>query len=236
MDVKIAYRLLLLAFMALLIPFLMRGQEYDTISSASYKIMAYEAIKALKNGDILVALPSEKRKLTEIENSLQFDKLSDKERSRLIDLKEKTIEDRDEFNRGLITAMQSHFDFCNYLFTYDFHIKEILEGTDKGIFINTELEYDKSIKPMTSNRFILYKGTTNPSTTQGISAMILKNDDNTPLFGPLPYYARINKSALRCIIFGLFDRSECDIKFVKFVSKWNEDLHKFHKRVTSSQN
>jgi hypothetical protein len=189
---------------------------------------AQAAIASLKQGTLVVRLPSQRTKLEAMQAVMDDPNTSEAARRRLQTQKEFTIADTREFNLNARSAFQDNYDFSALLFIFDHSTDELQDGRSSGIFLDSTLEVDEAIQLRDPPFFFLRFG----STSSGVEAMVITDEHFRDLSKPFPFYQRLNDfSSFMNSIFFLFspNRKEEDIQRV--VDKLNKKLYKYHEMV-----
>ena len=170
---------------------------------------ARQQIESLKQGTLYVVLPTYKKKVALLKEQLAED-LSNGERTRITNLLQETVDERDGFGKSLTTAFDQAYKFSNYIFIEDQALPKLLKN-----IISTD---EQTI-------FFLDHGTTD----NGARALILSDHLRQKLQRPLPYFARTGRaSAIFEAIFGSNDLPWRDL--TKVVMKWDQRLLKFYQK------
>lgn len=85
-------------------------------------------IVALSEGTLLIRLPTNRKKIQAIEESLENPDLSDKSRERLNDMLEETRLETVQEQRAYAEAFESEYTFSDYAFFFDYDTPAVLEG------------------------------------------------------------------------------------------------------------
>ncbi len=207
---------------------LLSGSTVTAQSSAKQRSM--EAIQALREGAIVVRLPSKRNKLKALNEALAKDNLDAKTRARYEAEIEKTIEKRDRYNRELVNAMEELYDFSALYFVYDTAVVQLKSGVKEGIFVNENLESDPQIRLEEKTFFVLRMGTTKKGSTTGLEALVVADSALDDLTAPFPYYVRTNHWAR--VFLRIFSPKKVIKKDARrVVGKLNKNLHGYHERV-----
>lgn len=219
-------RLLFLLFFALGCPLLLPAQEASDELHRNPK----DAIIALKQGTLVVRLPSNQRKIKALEASL--DKAEpNTSRARWLEKElAYTRESTLEFNTNMVKALNEAYTFSGLRFTYDYFTPQIKAGQWEGIFLNDGLEVDPAIEPGEGETFLLTFGRTQKEASDGIEAMVLMTDQLDRFAKPFPYYQRLND--FEAFIGSLFPKeNQKEEDAMRLVGKLDKKLYKFHDRV-----
>ena len=187
------------------------------------------AIKNLKAGVLLVRLPSERRKLEELDRRIASDRLDAKSRERLKGLKEEVIKDRDKTNQEFVSAFSSKYNFSEIFFFYDTSSVAIKNGAQDGVFLDKEMNLVPSISLKSRPFLVLRSGSLKENTT-GLEALVVMNEQFEDLTRPFPYYVRmrgIGHLLAKVLNPGKVSRRSG----LKLAEKLNLKLWEFHKAI-----
>jgi hypothetical protein len=127
------YRVAFIAFLMLGFS-LLEAQESDLpVQYSTDRTSAFEDIKALKNGALIVRLRTNSKKVDAYRSAGN--------ESLALKLEEQLI----ERNRNMLLGFKQNFNFCSVYFIYSNDYKYLLEGRRSGYFVNDKLEIDSSI-------------------------------------------------------------------------------------------
>jgi hypothetical protein len=159
------------------------------------KIVSAWQINELKNGALVVRLRTNKKLIDALRAEGKEEMASEKEAEQFI------------INKNTVIAYVRNFSFCKLYFTYSNNSDTLLKGARTGIFLDTNLVVDPTIK-MTENFYLLaerdyafnssigfvredsaglVKETGNPVREMGV---VIKNKYGHQLKGPFPYYVK----------------------------------------------
>ncbi|NNC82931.1 MAG: hypothetical protein HKN79_05075 [Flavobacteriales bacterium] len=198
-------------------------------------ITAKDQIQKLKNGALLVRLPT-KRPSIDAMREKGLNKQADALQSKVF-----------AQNLDIVESFRSQFDFCPVYFFYSHDSKYVRElQLDSVLFLNDDLEEDESIKVVEDDYFTAeftllapkqYKVKNIPDSQEKNSnyrneakyygganmrfhALIIKDEEFTQLDNPFPYYTRTLNSFF-------IKRKMADV-----VSIMNGKLYRYHSNVT----
>lgn len=193
------------------------------------------AIKSLKDGTLIVRLPSKTKKIEALKKILSDKTIDAGDKRRTKKLLDNTIRERDNYRKEIMEAFAEHYSFSNYLFINDTSSVSLKKGVKQGIFLHKELYVDAELKLETPDYFLLRNGTTDPSKSAGIEAFIVANSQNEDLEKPFPYYVKRNDFAT--MLSKLFSpKKSMSISANKSITKLNSNLQKFYSRVVGGLN
>jgi hypothetical protein len=189
------------------------------------------AIIALKQGTLVVRLPSNQRKIKALEASL--DKAEpNTSRARWLEKElAYTRESTLEFNTNMVKALNEAYTFSGLRFTYDYFTPQIKTGQWEGIFLNEDLEVDPSIGPGEGQPFLLTFGRTQKEASDGIEAMVLMTNKLERFPKPFPYYQRLND--FEAFIGSLFPKdNQKEEDALRLVGKLDKKLNKYYNQAS----
>jgi hypothetical protein len=167
------------------------AQRDDIVLTKEKKEYAFNSIKELKDGAMVVRLKTNQRKIEIIERNLRNTKLSKGQRKRQAAILAGTLQRRDEFNKAIGAMFLDSFDFCPVYLMYDTCSRALNKGVREGLFLGKNKEVDPSIKIKEANIFIVnYKerGAEFPYDVLRVRKLKEKLED------PFPYYVALRAS------------------------------------------
>ena len=106
---------------------------------------AANAIKEVKKGGLVILIPSHKEKFKAVNRLLQSKELSEKKKEKIRLDKENDLENIREYSKKMIGAFREGYDFSPLYFLPDSSFNAFKKGQRKNIFLNDNMEIDKSI-------------------------------------------------------------------------------------------
>lgn len=190
------------------------------------KAIGAEAIVDLKEGALLVRLPSKRRKIQHLEGLIADRDLAEKTRKRLRKDLENTINERNRYNIQLTKAFDSLFTFTEVYFLYDSAMVVLNKGERSGFFLDKNLELDQN-KTLKTEQFLVARiGSTDASKTTAIEAIVIMDKKGKDLERPFPYYVRSNGFG-RVLLGIFFPKKRLKKDAYRTVAKLNKQLGKF---------
>lgn len=181
----------ILLFILLMLGSNIFAQRDDIVLTKEKKEFAFESIKELKEGAMVVRLKTHQRKIEIIERNLRSPKLTKAQRKREEAILAGTLKNRDEFNEAISTIFRDSFSFCPVYIMYDTCSKALNSGVKEGLFLGRDGKLDPSIKIETDNVFIVnYKkrGAEFPFDVLRVRKVEEKLEE------PFPYYVALRES------------------------------------------
>ncbi|BDS14786.1 hypothetical protein [Aureispira anguillae] len=167
------------------------AQRDDIVLTKEKKEFAFNSIKELKNGVLVVRLKTNQRKIEILERTLRDPNLTKQQRKRHQNILEGTIRSRDEFNQAIGKMFEEAFSFCPVYLMYDTNSTALTNGETKGLFLNKKGELDETIELESTNVFIVnYKKRSAEFPFDILRVRKLKEK----LEDPFPYYVAIRES------------------------------------------
>ncbi len=161
---------------------------------ASKPFLLENSIELLKNGSLLVRLPSEEKKISFFENQKQLKDCDQKCQKKM----EKEILEistfRDTFNTLFIKSFNRYFKFCPVYFYYD-KDHDILKNSNyqESLYLDENLNYKSILKIQKDSLLILKKDRTPNSENEG---WLFQTTDGKKLPDNFPYITQNNFTTL----------------------------------------
>ena len=206
------------------------AQESLEHSGKERKKIAAEQIKKLREGVLVVRLPSNQRKIDALQALIDGGELNEKDQQRMEGQLNETIENTRKANKRIITGFNQHYNYSEVVFMLDTAVHALKRGQHTDIFLNDSLVLDPAIKLKGRDFFILRFGKLSQENSTGFQAIILSDANFKDLYKPLPYFVRINR--LGSIIGTILPRPEQAQRNVdKIVIKLNKNLRRFYHKA-----
>ena len=203
-------------------------KSITTAQEMSVEAYAADCIKLLHDGDLIIQLKSEGKKLQALQDELF--KGGEAYRQKVLKQISKTERARDSFNYYLIHYMNQLYDFSTTYFYYDNDRGTLMNnGFTGSFFVDSTL--NKTILRHNSGQYYLLLPGTNP--TQGLEALIVSEPKGSPLPAPFPsYYRRNNFKTWRNAIFYPSQVSQRDARY--FAETLQKKLATYYKKCKKS--
>jgi len=133
--------------------------EYsDALPEETRLAIATSALKKLKDKSttLIVRLPSNHKKLTELERLAKSKTLDPQKAKRMQEVLVTTRAMTPAFNTRLMTSFYENYDFSEVLFIHDTASISLKKGVTSGIFLDKRIQPDPNIKLKTKEYFILH--------------------------------------------------------------------------------
>jgi len=153
---------------------------------------AYESAQALKEGVLVVCLPSNHNKIKALTAILDKAQVHENEKKRAWEQLTATITETDSDNKIAIAAFRTEYRFSEVYFAYDTAVTQLRQGITDGFFLNDSLELAPDISLTGKSWFVLRMGYTDASQTSGAEAFILSDSNLNALPPPFPSTIRLD--------------------------------------------
>jgi len=181
----------ILLFIVLMLGSNVFAQRDDIVLTKEKKEFAFNSIKELKDGALVVRLKTNHRKIEIIERNLNNPNLTKAQRKRQEAILEGTLKTRDEFNEAITNMFLDSFTFCPIYVMYDTCSTALNSGVREGLFLGKDNKVDPTIKINETDIFIVnYKksGAEFPFDVLRVRKLKEKLED------PFPYYVALRAS------------------------------------------
>ncbi len=167
------------------------AQRDDIVLSKDKKEFAFNSIKELKEGALVVRLKTNHRKIKQLENTLKSSKLKKNQRKRYQAMLDGTIKTRDDFNNAISDMFMDSFSFCSVYLMYDSCSRALKNGVRSGIFLGPDKTASPSIQLKEKHVFIInYKKSSSDFPVDVLRMQKL----HERLEDPFPYYLQLRES------------------------------------------
>ena len=191
------------------------------------RIEAGNQIEALREGKLLVVIPSHIKTLNELHRLSQSDDLSSEQKVALKRRYEETIEDRDSLHKELSDAFDKLYTFSDYEFIYDYQLRS------KAPQLNNAKAPPIAISDLSSFTHRLRLGKTREVQQFGVQAIILTDREGQDLADPFPYYVKLNHRTWLNGLFSIFNPEGYRRRSgEELVERLNNKLEKFYRKVS----
>ncbi len=166
----------------------LEGQNYEPETYS--REQAREDIVALKQGWLIVRLPTFRKKLEVINKRLADPDTNLATKGRLIKTKKEIKAERDTIRRNLRLTFNKHYRFSKLAFIDDSCTLKLKYGDTAGCLRDKWHELDPNIKIGDQPFYFARYGETSYETTTGVYAIVLTDRNFKDLGKPFPYYSR----------------------------------------------
>lgn len=164
-------------------------------------VAADDAIDILKNGALIMRLPSNAKKIAALEDIISRNEDPAAVR-RATKLMEETQAETREENQRIIRFFREFYKFSAVYFMYDTSLSTLAGGARRGIFLRDDLSPDPTLS-LPNDQFLLAQiGYTDQSSSARAEALIITGLDMKPIQAPFPSAIRYNTLSE---LFGLKD-------------------------------
>lgn len=177
-----------------------RGSFADTTVAF---VRAVEAINGLHKGALIVTIPTESKKIKELDRLLAGEKLKEKTRAHLEKRRERIISSVDSMRLALTNLFTTYYNYSALYFLPDTALATFVSGEREGIFMDYRGMPEVSIKMEELYYVISRIGRTSLSESTGVQALIFQDMESRDLAPPFPYFIRL--FSLKKQILGSFD-------------------------------
>lgn len=204
----------------------LHAQE-TVMSKEEQKARAKQEIQNLQTGKLIVRLESNAKKIQKLRDILKSKGLNQKEKKNLQKRLDETIAYTNRQNTLFIQAFQEFYNFSDILFTYDLHSEELLEGQQKGYFLDKDLKIDNSLS-LGNGKFLTVRfGNADYASSNGAQGMIITDQKLKDLNRPFPYAVR--EGGFLYVFDKIFDKDEAAIRNIpRMVQRLNSNLKTFY--------
>jgi len=208
------------------------AQLYEIFEYIDRAATARQQISELKEGTLVVRLPSKRNNIKALEKSLASGNLNPSQRSRLERRLKNTIIERDKTSTGIIKGLAQHYNFSKYRVVYDHDISQLFDNVEKGYFLDQKMKIDPSISIDLSKPFyVLGNGFTSRTTNIGSEGYIFFDQENKQLYGPFPYFYGPKYPAGSSLIAFFGGGDTLVPNYSSMVKKIDKSLNRFYARA-----
>lgn len=200
--------------------------EADSLVPINHKTKAYNAIKDLKEGILIVRLETNSRKIKELEKLLSDPGINAGNKKRLEYMLDETREQTASMNGILVEAFKTYYMFTEIRFMYDTAAHQLANGVEKGIFLNDGLQPDPSISLDGKSYLVVYHGKPFNSQIQQSNFLVVLDSDFHQLQTPFPNSFNVATAFYHAV----FLKENSENYFKRVVKKLNKDHELFYKR------
>ncbi|GEM_PF-5496121 len=210
-----------IAFIGMLVPSaVLEGQPYS----------AMQHIVRLKEGLLVVVLPTQHKKIAELERLLSSPELSDRSRHRLSRILRDTRQEVATLQSALQSAFRDAYRFSQVAFVTDD------EWRSRPLEALSLRDIKGAAVPLPTNGAVYFAalGRTDAQAGSSMEAMIIHDSAKQRLQRPFPYYARrYPPAAILDALLGVPDATHRHTQ--KMVARMNRKLFRYHQEVVAQQ-
>lgn len=211
-------------------PLMLFSQENEQSPGEVREQVAFEHINALKNGTLVVRLPTHHKKMAAMEELIESEKVSEKNKKRLQsqlrDLKAETK----AHNQSIMQAFKENFTFVEVRFIHDTSTLALIQNQEAGIYLNEEEQPIPNSQIKEGGFLLLRLGKAKMDGQSRLDALVFMDQEGKDLEKPFPYYMKINTFSY--IVDQVFYPSAAFDKNIRSrVKKLNARLAEFYKKA-----
>lgn len=190
---------------------------------------AKASILALKDGVLVVRLPSNYRKIEALQKMVEAAS-KEKDRERYAQMLEDTKASTRQNNLWLVGAFQKHYRFSKFLFMPDTASQQLKAGKRNGFFLNAELLPDPSIELADSTFFVAWYGTPSADEKTDTEGLTIADAAFNDLAYPFPFFT--GRTTMRKLLENALTKTKEKESFEKLVAKLDRRLNLFYLEMT----
>lgn len=156
------------------------------------KSKAYDAAKALKEGVLVVCLPSNHNKIKAMSALVNNPQVGENEKKRIRKQLETTVSESRSDNKIAIAAFRQEYRFSEVYFAYDTAVTQLRQGITEGFFLNDSLDMNPDASLAGKAWFVLRMGYTDASQTSGAESFTMSDSNLEALKPPFPAAIRLD--------------------------------------------
>lgn len=181
--------------------------EQELIAEVQKDSRSYEhAVNQLFKGHLILRLPSKVQEISMLERQLATT-LRDNKREKIEYQLKFTVSERDRINRLLVEAFEQEYTFSQVWCVYDTASIALRNAQWEGIFLNSELEPDSSIRFNPEGEFFTAR-IGNTDGKEGAKALIITDSQLRDYQAPFPYFVELN--SFKWALLSFFTPGEAD--------------------------
>lgn len=203
--------------------------EYsDALPEETRIAIAKSALQRLKDKSttLIVRLPSNHKKMTELERLAKSKTLDPQKAMRMKEVLITTRAMTPAFNVRLMTSFYENYDFSEILFMHDTASISLKNGLTSGIFLNTRVQTDANIELKTAEYLILHVDYDGFPEAMNINDFDVLDMQLKKLPNPFPQDARTGVLLNMGLLFNKDAGMKQFLVMNKMVEKYNKKLNK----------
>jgi hypothetical protein len=192
------------------------------------KTNPHESIRALKEGVLIVRLPTRSAKIAKLEELSAREEEGSAYQKRLQEELVRTREETERQNRALVRSFRDIYRFSDVMFLYDTSASLLKSGDYEGIFLTDSLQVASSLSPGDRYYLIAAIGVTPEAALE--DALIIYDDHFNTMSKPFPYYADV--STIELLWLGVRAKGDKldQAHYSLLVERLNRKFFKFYKK------
>jgi hypothetical protein len=190
-------------------------------------------IQALKDGVLLVRLPTGSAKIAKLQELIEREESGSAYEKRLQEELVRTRTDTERQNRVLVQAFRDIYKFSDAMFFFDTSAPALKAGNHAGIFLDDSLQPDPGLS--LDGRFYLVAaiGVTQEAALD--DALIVYDAQFDPMPKPFPYYSDVSSVELLWRSIGRRGDALEEEHYRLLVERLNRKFFRYHKKIAQSQ-
>lgn len=172
---------------------------------AQKRVKRDSILQTFKEGTLIVRLKSNAKKLKQIDQLLESERVSDKQKKNLQKRKEEMIASQVPFNLDLANAFDSLYTFSAVRFMYDKDLPKLKSGDHSDIFLDKNLNPVTNPAPVNGEIFFFGEGN-NANSGNSMDGILVMDSNSDQMPGWFPNFYRA-KSGFKSFM-GLFSKGD----------------------------
>ncbi|HFA50126.1 MAG TPA: hypothetical protein ENJ95_14040 [Bacteroidetes bacterium] len=201
--------------------------NYDTIDAEKRKEISQLAIRALKDGVLIVRLKTGSKQVAALQKLANGKNVSADERERFEKKAAKWQVEKRLKNQWLMEAFRKKYSFSDVLYMPDTSTQQLKNGVQSGYFLNAEMEVDPSISLDGRPYLVAYYGSSFSSQKTGAEGIVVLDNNLKELPAPFPHF--VGMATIKKVFKRLFNKVEEGELYVELLEKFNKKVKGFYK-------
>ncbi len=225
---KLSSKLLLTSLFVLSLAFQSNAQFYEIVDYIKRASTSRDHIRQLHEGTLVIRLRSKSNNIKALEDALNSNKLSSKQRKRLTKQMNSIVDEVYKENNQIVFALKQHYTFSEYRIVRDTAIHQLFSKKETGYFLNDQLEIAPDLAIDFSNPvYILKYGPTKISENNRHEGLIFTDFEKNDLESPFPYLTKTMWPPLAALSF-FVGNSTPKPRYNKMIERTNNALNRFY--------
>jgi len=194
------------------------GQTEESVPPTRPAIL--ELLDDMRQGALIVRIPTNAKKISAIQATIDRPNLSEAQRERLTEQLESVQEETEKFYQDVRASFLTFYSWSEIYFIPDYAVAEYLKGETEGQFLNEQMQQDSTIVLEENQHwFAVVSNPTDP--TGSIYKSIIIKDQNWETLNPPFPHTKENLGTKIRIVFTLADE----------VGEWAPVVNKLQERI-----
>jgi len=205
-----------------------------TLSAQKKWVVRDSILHDFKDGTLVVRLKSHEKKLNKINELIKKKSIDTGDKKRLEKKRDYIIQNRDRFNRELVGAFNTSYNFSNVVFMFDKDLKKFKDGRFEELFLDQHLDPVSEMPAMNGSVYFFGEGQTNTpgNSVEGLLVMDA-NSEQLPNWFPNFFRAKSNLKSF----FGIFSKTKYAYRpQEKVIGKFQSELESRWKDLQDREN